>query len=207
MPVLDQSDGNAKGIKASSETADPEAKAANQETSSKDSTQQSAARSFPPVLASSAILDSEASASATPNALSLGSQAPHGLVVPKPGEPGFSLQRTRSPFKPPQAFGSDSQGLAAVEQVGKARIAGREPAIRGPEKRQEEREHARKAFAAATMRRFKIKLEGLTEKGPRTPEGRRIATLTVPEQVEKLLQQASSIDNLARMYEGWTPWI
>lgn len=71
-----------------------------------------------------------------------------------------------------------------------------------------EKKATRKAFAESALRRLKVKLEGLSEKGSRGgTEGRRVVTLSVEEQVEKLLQQASSIDNLAVMYEGWTPWI
>lgn len=29
----------------------------------------------------------------------------------------------------------------------------------------------------------------------------------VAEQVDILLRQASGIDNLSNMYEGWTPWV
>ena len=31
--------------------------------------------------------------------------------------------------------------------------------------------------------------------------------LTVAEQVDLLLRQATSLDNLSRMFEGWMPWI
>ena len=32
-------------------------------------------------------------------------------------------------------------------------------------------------------------------------------SLKISEQVDHLLKQATSIDNLCNMYEGWTPWI
>lgn len=31
--------------------------------------------------------------------------------------------------------------------------------------------------------------------------------LSIAEQVDYLLKQATSVDNLCNMYEGWTPWI
>jgi len=104
---------------------------------------------------------------------------------------------------------ASSQGTPALEQpekLGRGRGAG---GLRPrPENRNDEKEATRKGFAESALRRFKVKLEGLSEQGAKTPDGgRRVVTLSVEEQVEKLLQQASSIDSLAQMYEGWTPWI
>lgn len=31
--------------------------------------------------------------------------------------------------------------------------------------------------------------------------------ISIAEQVDYLLRQATSVDNLCNMYEGWTPWI
>lgn len=31
--------------------------------------------------------------------------------------------------------------------------------------------------------------------------------ISIAEQVDYLLKQATSVDNLCNMYEGWTPWI
>lgn len=98
-----------------------------------------------------------------------------------------------------------SQGQAVLEQAGRFRLGADQRKKAGRKKG--EREQARKGFAAATLRRFKAKLEGLTERHGLSGEGRRVSVLSVEEQVEKLLQQATSIDNLAQMYEGWTPWI
>jgi phosphatidylinositol kinase/protein kinase (PI-3 family) len=33
------------------------------------------------------------------------------------------------------------------------------------------------------------------------------ATMTVAEQVAKTIEQATCIDNLSLMYEGWTSWV
>lgn len=41
-------------------------------------------------------------------------------------------------------------------------------------------------------------------------DGRDVAdnrAISVAEQVDYLLKQATSVDNLCNMYEGWTPWI
>ncbi|GAB4853946.1 Serine/threonine-protein kinase smg1 [Ancistrocladus abbreviatus] len=55
------------------------------------------------------------------------------------------------------------------------------------------------AFAMSILRRIDMKIDGRD-----IAENREI---TVAEQVEYLLKQATSIDNLCNMYEGWTPWI
>ena len=76
----------------------------------------------------------------------------------------------------------------------------------------------RGAAAAAVLKRFARKLEGrdpdLRPRGDAAlgaAEGRRApgpAELqTVELQVEALLREARSADNLSRMYEGWTPWL
>lgn len=60
----------------------------------------------------------------------------------------------------------------------------------------------KKEYASAIIRRFKGRLDGQYK-----DSGDRIGTLTVSQQVDKLIQKATNLDNLARMYEGWTPWI
>ncbi|KAI5077935.1 hypothetical protein GOP47_0007759 [Adiantum capillus-veneris] len=54
-------------------------------------------------------------------------------------------------------------------------------------------------YAVSVLERIQWKLNGLDY------ESRRHST--VSEQVDHLLRQAMSIDNLCNMYEGWTPWI
>ncbi|GET01157.1 serine/threonine-protein kinase SMG1 isoform X2 [Rhizophagus clarus] len=58
---------------------------------------------------------------------------------------------------------------------------------------------ARNSFAVSVIRRIKSKLEGkdfdLNTK------------MSVSEQVDKIIQQATDTDNLCVMYEGWTAWI
>lgn len=54
-------------------------------------------------------------------------------------------------------------------------------------------------FALSIMKQVEHKLHGRDIDGTRS--------LKIPEQVDHLLKQATSIDNLCNMYEGWTPWI
>lgn len=66
----------------------------------------------------------------------------------------------------------------------------------------EQRSHGirgKNAYAVSVLKRVEAKLDG------RDIDGKR--QFTVPEQVDHLLRQATSIDNLCNMYEGWTPWI
>ena len=134
-------------------------------------------------------------------------------ITPEPAKAADklpSLSRRTSPapaqLSLPSLGNSGSQGQAALEQAGKFR-AGAATRQQHAGRQKEEREQARTGFAAATMRRFRTKLEGLTERPGNSGKGRRIVALSVKEQVEKVVQQAISIDNLSQMYEGWTPWI
>ncbi|BBN09596.1 serine/threonine-protein kinase SMG1 [Marchantia polymorpha subsp. ruderalis] len=55
------------------------------------------------------------------------------------------------------------------------------------------------AYAVSVLRRVRLKLEGRDINGSRQ--------LPVADHVDHLLRQATSLDNLCNMYEGWTPWI
>ncbi|KAL3689850.1 hypothetical protein R1sor_016159 [Riccia sorocarpa] len=55
------------------------------------------------------------------------------------------------------------------------------------------------AYAVSVLKRVRMKLEGRDINGSRH--------LPVADHVDHLLRQATSIDNLCNMYEGWTPWI
>ncbi|KAG5885461.1 hypothetical protein JTB14_037042 [Gonioctena quinquepunctata] len=55
------------------------------------------------------------------------------------------------------------------------------------------------AYAMKVWRRVKMKLEG------RDPDPGRKST--IQEQVDYVIQEATSMDNLALLYEGWTPWV
>lgn len=57
----------------------------------------------------------------------------------------------------------------------------------------------RNNYAMSVLRRVEMKLDGrdITDK----------REISISEQVDFLLRQATSVDNLCNMYEGWTPWI
>ncbi|CAM6124730.1 unnamed protein product [Calypogeia fissa] len=55
------------------------------------------------------------------------------------------------------------------------------------------------AYAVSVLKRVRTKLEGQDINGSRQ--------LAVAEHVDHLLRQATSVDNLCNMFEGWTPWI
>ncbi|XP_008459237.2 uncharacterized protein LOC103498422 isoform X1 [Cucumis melo] len=57
----------------------------------------------------------------------------------------------------------------------------------------------RNAYAMSVLRRVEMKLNGRDNVDNRE--------LSITEQVDYLLKQATSVDNLCNMYEGWTPWI
>ncbi|GAB0095897.1 hypothetical protein DMENIID0001_113330 [Sergentomyia squamirostris] len=57
----------------------------------------------------------------------------------------------------------------------------------------------RNAYAVSVWRRIRLKLEG------REPEPTK--RITVPEQVDWMIREAMDRDNLAILYEGWTPWV
>ncbi|GFR47474.1 hypothetical protein Agub_g9203, partial [Astrephomene gubernaculifera] len=71
-------------------------------------------------------------------------------------------------------------------------------------------EARRRAFAAGALRRFITKLEGREGEGAGTgaqAAGAPAAPLSVTEQVDLLVRQATSVDRLSQMYEGWTAWL
>lgn len=55
------------------------------------------------------------------------------------------------------------------------------------------------AHAAAAWHKVRMKLEG------RDPDPG--AKYTAREQVDWAVREATSVDNLALLYEGWTPWV
>jgi hypothetical protein len=102
---------------------------------------------------------------------------------------------------------------------------------------QQQQDARRRAFVAAALRRCITKLEGrdtwdvpaltssATARAGQTPvpsqgqpgqqgagqpagsQQQAPASLSVPQQVDLLIKQATSPDNLCQMYEGWMPWI
>ncbi|KAL5019170.1 hypothetical protein ScPMuIL_004892 [Solemya velum] len=57
----------------------------------------------------------------------------------------------------------------------------------------------RNSYAVGVWRRVKMKLDG------RDPDINK--RLSVAEQVDNVIKEATSTDNLAVLYEGWTPWV
>jgi len=57
----------------------------------------------------------------------------------------------------------------------------------------------RLAFASATLSIFQRKLSGRASSQD--------AALPVEQHVDHLIKEATSLDNLSKMYEGWTAWI
>ncbi|KAK9942266.1 hypothetical protein M0R45_007941 [Rubus argutus] len=57
----------------------------------------------------------------------------------------------------------------------------------------------RNPYAMSVLRRVEMKLDGRDISDNRE--------ISISEQVDYLLKQATSVDNLCNMYEGWTPWI
>ncbi|XP_036318874.1 serine/threonine-protein kinase Smg1 [Rhagoletis pomonella] len=60
-------------------------------------------------------------------------------------------------------------------------------------------EQKRNAYAVSVWKRVRMKLEG------RDPDSNR--RCTIAEQVDYIIREAMNPDNLAVLYEGWTPWV
>ena len=65
--------------------------------------------------------------------------------------------------------------------------------------RQQPNAEEKNAFALSVLRRVKVKLDG------REPDVLRKAS--VAEQVDFIIREATNVDSLAMLYEGWTAWI
>uniref|UniRef100_A0A1B6JFZ8 FATC domain-containing protein n=1 Tax=Homalodisca liturata TaxID=320908 RepID=A0A1B6JFZ8_9HEMI len=61
----------------------------------------------------------------------------------------------------------------------------------------------RNAYALGVWRRVRLRLEGMDP--DMDADGSR--RYTVQEQVDWAINEATSLDNLALLYEGWTPWV
>lgn len=55
------------------------------------------------------------------------------------------------------------------------------------------------AYALSVLKSMEMKIDGRNIADNRE--------VSIPEQVDYLIKQATSVDNLCNMYEGWTPWI
>ncbi|XP_055909160.1 serine/threonine-protein kinase Smg1 [Eupeodes corollae] len=71
--------------------------------------------------------------------------------------------------------------------------------IQNDPKKGNQREQKRNAYAVSVWKRIRMKLEG------RDPDPNRRCTIS--EQVDYMIREATNPDNLAVLYEGWTPWV
>ncbi|KAJ8977248.1 hypothetical protein NQ317_007425 [Molorchus minor] len=86
-----------------------------------------------------------------------------------------------------------------ITNLNKPNCMKRNPEKQEPQKQDSSKGQHRNAYAVNVWRRVKLKLEG------RDPDsGRKCA---VQEQVDYVICEATSLDNLALLYEGWTPWV
>ncbi|XP_060520485.1 serine/threonine-protein kinase SMG1 isoform X2 [Cylas formicarius] len=90
------------------------------------------------------------------------------------------------------------ESLLALRERGPQLTRQGRTVVDGADKR-DVRGQQRNAYAVNVWRRVKMKLEG------RDPDpGRK---LTAQEQVDYVIREATNLDNLALLYEGWTPWV
>jgi len=95
-----------------------------------------------------------------------------------------------------EAFGNQRQ---RATPEGAPAAAGGEGGV-GGEVGGEARQEQRNAYAVAVLRRVKQKMDG---RDGRDGAG---ARLSIAEQVEQTIRDATNPDKLCAMYEGWTPW-
>lgn len=84
-----------------------------------------------------------------------------------------------------------------------SKATGAAKVARGRLKAQTVAEDAAKKQAVAAMASVQGKLQGVIAGGKLTP----CRQMTVPAQVEFLLNECQDIDNLSRMYIGWLPFL
>ena len=94
--------------------------------------------------------------------------------------------------------GDEGGGLAAAGGVGTSGGSAVPPASGVKAWKQEKNVHA-----LTVLRRIKCKLDGRDK----WPGKERESKQTVTEQVETVIKQATSLDNLCLLYEGWSPWL
>ncbi|KAF9983744.1 Serine/threonine-protein kinase smg1 [Mortierella antarctica] len=74
--------------------------------------------------------------------------------------------------------------------------------VQGQQQQQQQHQpplHQRNAIAVNILRRVRHKLEGRDSDA--------VKKCKVTEQVERVIQEATNVENLANMFEGWTPWL
>lgn len=71
----------------------------------------------------------------------------------------------------------------------------------------EQQQAERRQYAAAVLQRFEAKLTGQAAGASSGGGSSTALAAAVEEAVERLIGTATSPGNLARMYEGWMPWV
>ncbi|KAH9498432.1 Serine/threonine-protein kinase smg1 [Bulinus truncatus] len=110
-------------------------------------------------------------------------------------DPSRSVHQGRERDSPPLLNQNGPIGqLTAVKPQGKKE---KEKMARDPKTGKAVQE--RNSYAVGVWRRVKMKLEG------RDPDPNK--RMSISEQVDYIIKEAKNLDNLAVLYEGWTPWV
>ncbi|VFQ78326.1 unnamed protein product [Cuscuta campestris] len=131
---------------------------------------------------------------------SVGGREEHSHLSPSAGIPLPKLSSSEPPIYQNIQEISGLKLLPKVEALPSSQVKGEgtnEPVFTnaGASSRTRGKNH----YAVSILKRMEMKLDGRDIVDDRE--------LTVGDQVDYLLKQATSIDNLCNMYEGWTPWI
>ncbi|XP_005098211.1 serine/threonine-protein kinase SMG1 [Aplysia californica] len=119
-------------------------------------------------------------------------------ILSKVAEEGESLSEGRRAT--PQTRERDSPSLVTSTAMTTSKPQGKkekEKLVRDPKTGKALQE--RNSYAVSVWRRVKMKLEG------RDPDPNK--RMSVAEQVDMIIKEAKNPDNLAVLYEGWTPWV
>ncbi|XP_053326618.1 serine/threonine-protein kinase SMG1 [Spea bombifrons] len=116
-------------------------------------------------------------------------------AVQKPQTEGMS-QNTKKPIQKNLAPSADTPP-STVSTIGKSVVSSPKKAVRDPKTGKAVQE--RNSYAVSVWKRVKAKLEGRD-----VDPNRR---MSVAEQVDFVIKEATNLDNLAQLYEGWTAWV
>ncbi|KAL3350657.1 hypothetical protein AABB24_023203 [Solanum stoloniferum] len=111
-----------------------------------------------------------------------------------PGLPQLESEKTQETFEMKLSLGNE-EPLASKDRV---EDAAHETSLINVEAANRTT-RGKNSYALSILRRVEMKLDGRDVADNRE--------ISVAEQVDYLLKQATSVDNLCNMYEGWTPWI
>jgi hypothetical protein len=158
-------------------------------------------------------LDGLTAAASTVAAAIQADQLPHALPAPPPAPIPDDASGGSAPAATSSAGGTVIGGAGAGVAGGTQQPAAQQ--LQGPALRSQQRAEARhRAFSQAALQRCRARLlagegrgEGAGAGVGGGREGRAGVAAAARRQVEKLVQAATSVDNLSRMFEGWTPWL